>query len=244
MKRLVGIAVALVAALVLAGSASAQGGKKGKGGGDFGRIMLLANKDVQKDLKLGDEQVAKIKELSDKQAEIFKGFQDLDKEEKAARFKQMKEIGADFKKVIDDLTPEQTTRLKQLQIQQQGAGALFNPMISEKLDLSEEQQSKLKEMFKDSMQKRFALFKEFKEDKEGTTKKLAELTKELNAEAMKILSDDQQTKFKEMQGPAFKGTLPPAFGGGFGGMGMGMGMGGNETSRIEAVPAERRRLLL
>jgi len=191
-----------------------------------------------------DDQVAKVKELSDKQGEAFKEiFAIKDKDERGQKFKEMAE--ANKKAVNDLLQPEQTKRVAQLQIQQQGAGALLNnAKVSEKLDLSQDQKEKIMEVFKEAGPKFKELFKGFfqasKEEKEATQKQMAELQKGLLDDALKVLNDDQKKAFNELRGEPFKGTLPPAFGG-FGGMGMGMGMGATETAtQIEARHAPRR----
>jgi Spy/CpxP family protein refolding chaperone len=239
MRKLLVTTAALATVLVLAGSASAQG-KKGKfGKGGFGPFGLLMNADVQKDLKLTDEQITKIKELSDKQAAAFKElFGIQDKEERGKKFKEMNEAN---KKAIDDvLQPEQTKRLEQLQLQQGGAGALLRSKIKEKLDLTQDQVEKIQQLLKDAGPKFKEAFEGFfeasKEEKEATMKKVAEVSKSLLADALKILNDDQKKAFEEMRGAPYNGTLPF---GGFGGLGMGMG-GGGASLQVEPMRAPRR----
>jgi len=238
MRKLLAMTAALAAVLVLAGSASAQGkkGKFGKGGG--GPFGLLMNADVQKDLKLTDDQITKIKELSEKQGAAFKELGTI--EDKEERGRKRKELFEANKKAMDDvLQPDQTKRLEQLQIQQGGAMAiLYNPKVKEKLDLTQDQVEKVQQILKESGPKFKEAFDGFfeasKEDKEATMKKVAELNKSLLADAMKILNDDQKKAFEEMRGAPFNGTLPF---GGFGGMGMG---GGGASAQVEARHALRR----
>lgn len=209
-----GIAAAVLAALMLAGPASAQG-KKGKGGGGFGGPFgLLNNKDVQKDLKLSDDQIAMAKELATKQQEAFKKLKGLDKEEAAEK---IKELRADAKKKLDELLkPDQAKRLDEIQLQQAGPFAFFNPKVIEKLELSDEQKEKIQEVIKESFQKRLEIFKEFKDDREAMQKKLAEMNKAIMSEIRKSLKEDQKSEFKKMLGAPFKGALPPPGFGGFG----------------------------
>src|SRR5579859_4667024 len=71
MRRLAAITVAsLVVSLFVAGSAMAQGrggrgGRGGFGGGGGGLAFLIQNPQVQKELKLSEDQLAKIKEVTD-----------------------------------------------------------------------------------------------------------------------------------------------------------------------------------
>jgi Spy/CpxP family protein refolding chaperone len=312
MRKLLAMAAAVAAVLVMTGSASAQGKKGkfgfGKGGGG-GNFALLTNADVQKDLKLSEEQIkrldqlqiqqggfqvlltnAKVKEkldLSEAQTEkiqalqkdsftkfkeLFEGFKEASKEDKEATFKKMadlqkglledaiKVLNDDQKKAFEELrgppskeppgpgsleknlqlSEEQTKRLGQLQIQQQGTNALLSAKVSEKIDLKDDQKEKIMEILKEAGPKFKELFQGFfqasKEDREATMKKMAELQKSLLEDALKVLNDDQKKAFEELRGEPFKGVLPP---GGFGGMGMGMGMGG-ANFQIEAMRAPRR----
>jgi hypothetical protein len=127
------------------------------------------------------------------------------------------------------LTEEQTKRLGQLQIQQQGANALLNAKVSEKIDLKDDQKEKIMEVIKEAGPKFKEIFQGFnfkdasQEEREAVMKKRAELQKSVLDDALKVLNDDQKKVFEELRGEPFKGVLPL---GGFGGMGMGMGMGG------------------
>jgi len=311
MRKLLAMAAAVAAVLVMTGSASAQGkkGKFGKGGG--GNFGLLTNADVQKDLKLSEEQIKrldqfqvrqqgaqailnnpKVKEKLDlsqaqtekiqailkdsgtKIKELFQGFsfKDASQEERDAVFKKMAdlqkitldaaitELNDDQKKAFEELrgppskeppgpgsleknlqlSEEQTKRLGQLQIQQQGVNALlFNTKVTEKVDLKDDQKEKIMELFKEAGPKFKEIFQGFgqasKEEREAMTKKMAELQKSLLDDALKVLNDDQKKAFEELRGEPFKGVLPPAFGGG---MGMGMGMGG-ANFQIEARREQR-----
>jgi Spy/CpxP family protein refolding chaperone len=244
MRKLLALAAALAAVLLLTGTAAAQG-KKGKFGGGFGgKLFLLTGKDIQKDLKLSDEQITKAKEMSDKQAaerkELFGNIKD--KEERRTKFKEMTEAADKF--VEELLKPDQLKRLDQLQVQQGGAMALlYNPKISDKLDLSQDQREKIEEIFKEAGPKFKEIFQGFfeasKEEKEAAQQKMADLQKSLLADAIKILNDDQKKTYDGLRGEPFTGKFPqPNF------FGMGMGMGGNTSFQIEAMRAPRRPALV
>jgi hypothetical protein len=235
MRKLLGMAAVLAAVLMLSGTASAQG-KKGKGFGRFGfgldKLTLLTGPDVQKELKLTDDQVTKVKELSEKAAADRKeAFSGGDKQAGFAKFKEIRE--ASDKAVGELLKEGQAKRLAQLQVQQQGAGALLFGKVSEKLDLSQDQKEKIQEVFKESGPKFKEIFPLFKEDKEAAQKKMAELQKSLLEDALKVLNDDQKKTYEEMRGAPFTGKFPqPNF------FGMGMGMGG-ASIQLEARRAPR-----
>src|SRR5580765_1772277 len=103
MRRFFGITLPLLAVCMLAGNVVfAQGFGRGRGGfggmGGGGAGMLLGNPQVQKELKMNEDQVAKIGEI---QREMFAGFgqgggggfQNLSDEERQKRFEEMRKKG-------------------------------------------------------------------------------------------------------------------------------------------------------
>src|SRR6185312_17389164 len=84
MKRLGQITIVLAVAAMASGSAQAQqrGGRGAVGGFGGGSLFLLGQKSVQEELKLSEDQIKKVKELSDKQRESFRGLRDLSQEER------------------------------------------------------------------------------------------------------------------------------------------------------------------
>ena len=212
MKTIWTMTFALAAVALMLDSSTAQEKKKGfQFGGAFGgtSLTLLENKDVQKDLKLSADQVAKIDELAKKQKDM----------RDAKDFKGMVEFAKSSKKTIDELlSADQAKRVKQLQLQQRGAGAFGDEKVASELNLTDEQKSKLKDISKSYAEKRAEAFKGFKDNREQATKKLAEINKAMLDDAVAVLNAEQQTKWRAMLGEPFAGTLPPAFGpGGFGG---------------------------
>jgi hypothetical protein len=181
-----------------------------------GSLTLLENADVQKDLKLSDDQVKKITELAAKQkAAIAEIFKDLKGKE---AFDKMMELTKANQKVIGDvLNAKQNERLKQLELQQRGPRAFADPKIAKDLGLSDEQTTKVREILKESAKKLFELFKD-KPKPEEIQKKMAELNKGTTDELLKTLTDEQKKKWQELTGEPFQGTLPPSFFPGFGGV--------------------------
>jgi Spy/CpxP family protein refolding chaperone len=212
MKTLLGSTIVLAAIVLMAAPAHAQG-KKGRGfGGAFGSpLNLLANKDVQKDMKITDDQASKIKELADMRPKF-------DKDDAQGFFAKLKEFNETAKEKLKGiLSADQARRLEQLTVQQQGASALvFNKTVAEKLGLSDDQTSKIRELTKGAREKMKEIFQENQDDKDARQKKMAELQKSLLTDALKELTADQRIRWQELVGPAFQGTLPVAFGGGFG----------------------------
>ena len=212
MKRLFQIGLVVAIAAMACGTAQAQQRQRpggGPGGFGGGPLFLLGQKSVQEELKLSDEQVKQIKELADKQRESFQGLRDLSQEER--RTKMQEAAKTNDKAIGKILKPEQYKRVRQIALQQQGAGALrFNEEVAKALKINEEQKDKIKEI----QAKAFVELRGLGRDEEAR-KKRQELMKATNEKVMSVLTAEQKTKLKEMQGEPFKGEIErPQFGGG------------------------------
>lgn len=160
---------------------------------------LLHYQDVQKELKLSDDQISKIKTLLDKS---WKDYQELglDKENAAKK----KKIARDTFDALDKLlTPEQLHRMVQLQRQQLGPATFYDPGTARVLKLTTKQKDKMNEVLDKSALKRFELYND------KAFKKLAELDKKILSELLNVLDEEQQRGFQKMLGEPFKGKLPP-----------------------------------
>ena len=211
MKRLVQIGAVAALTVVLCGAAQAQqrqrpGGPGGFGGG--GVLFYLGQKSVQEELKLSDEQVKKIKELTEKQRESFQGLRDLSQEDRRAKMQELAK--ANDKAMGEILKAGQLKRAKQIALQQMGAGALRNEEVAKALNISEEQKDKIREIQAKSREEMQGLGRD-----EDARKKRQEIMKATTEKVMGVLTAEQKTKLKEMQGETFTGKIErPQFGGG------------------------------
>jgi Spy/CpxP family protein refolding chaperone len=211
--------VTLVAAVVAmtAGSALAQERQRQRPGGGFGgfgggTLFLLGQKSVQEELKLSDEQIKKVQELAQAQRSNRGDFQGLGREEiqkkLAERAKAQNEALA---KILD---AKQLKRAKQIALQQQtrfGLGfALNNEEVAKSLNITDEQKEKIRQIqgkVREEMQG-------VGFDEQGR-KKREEVMKAANERMESVLTAEQKTKLKEMQGEPFKGEIQrPQFGAG------------------------------
>ncbi|GIW81404.1 MAG: hypothetical protein KatS3mg105_3211 [Gemmatales bacterium] len=158
-------------------------------------VSLLKVPDVQKDLNLSEEQVAKIKEMAaaEEKARANAKGQGLQKLREVLKSHQ--------EKVASLLNDEQKKRLEQLQAQQRGIQA-----FSRQLEFTREQRQKIGELRKELYKEVVDLARNGKA--EEARKKAAEVAKKLNDEIYKVLTPEQQKKWKEMTGKPFKGELP------------------------------------
>jgi hypothetical protein len=225
LRRNVIIAGILLACGSMAVKASAQ---PGGGGGFFGRggsggtaAMLLAIPEVQAELKLSEDQKTKLDTISQDVREKarasfgqinFQELQNLTDEERQKKFDEMRKKADDVTKGVDDkvsgiLDVKQKDRLKQLQLQREGAMALIRPEVIKKLELTEEQQAKIKKVQEDGRPTGLnRLFDPNQTDEERTAarKKLQDQMEKVQKDCLAVLTDDQMLDWTNMCGKTFK----------------------------------------
>lgn len=221
------------------------GGGRGFGGGGFGfsEQALLGNEQVQKELELSADQVAKLTKLrEDSQAEMrkqFEGIRELPEDQRRAKFEEMRTKGEAAQKehrskVNEVLLPDQRERLKELAVQAQGTGALFNPETAEALKLTEEQKKKLETIREESGNKMRELFSGGRGQAGGPNEeartKMAEIRKESGDKSLAVLTSEQAAQFEKMKGEKSSIDFTQMRGGFGGGRGPGGGRpGGNNN---------------
>src|SRR5262249_49715554 len=192
-----------IAAVVLA--------QQPRGGGMMGAMnanagTLLANKTVQEELKMSEDQLAKVKDLGQKRQDMFKGFKDMSKEERQDAMKKMTE---ETEKIVKELKPEQTARLRQIQLQQVGVAVFVNEDISEelglvdegkKITLTDDQKEKIKEIGDQAMKDGMEMFKSGGGFGPDTMKKMQALQKEAKEKSANVLTSEQKKTWTEMTG--------------------------------------------
>ena len=202
MKRLTQIALVAAVAAMAASPALAQ--QRGFGGFGGNTVMLLGQKSVQEELKLSDEQVKQVEELSAKQREAFQGFGDLSQEERRTKMQEMTK--ANDKALAKILKSAQYKRVEQIALQQQTSRALAftlnNEEIAKELKITDEQKEKIREIQAKSREEMQGI-----ERNEEGFKKMQEIMKASNDKVKGVLSAEQKAKLKEMEGEPFKGKI-------------------------------------
>jgi Spy/CpxP family protein refolding chaperone len=212
MKRVMQITLAAAVAAMAVSPVLAQQRQRGFGGfGGMGTLLLLGQKSVQEELKLSDEQVKKVTELQEKQRESFQGLRDLSQEERRTKMQEITKTQNEALAKI--LKPEQLKRAKQIALQQQmrfGLGfVLNNEEVAKALKITDEQRDKIREIQRSA----FEEMRDLGRDEEGR-KKREEIRNATNEKVNGVLTAEQKTKLKELQGEPFKGKIEfPQFGG-------------------------------
>jgi Spy/CpxP family protein refolding chaperone len=165
-------------------------------------LFLLSQESVQKELQLSDDQVAKVKDLEQKQREAFRGLRDLSREERQKKTEE--QAKATRKAVSDVLKAEQQKRLEQISLQLAGARALSRSEVADTLKLTSEQKDKIKTIQEEARKERAGLRGNNNED---ARKKSAEIRKSSDEKVMNVLTTEQKSKLKELSGEPFKGEI-------------------------------------
>ncbi len=180
-------------------------GRGGGGGGGAPEVTLRA--DVSKELKIADDQKAKIiaarSGMMEKMGEVF---QNAGGDREAMQKGMADLIAASEKEVNAALTDAQKTRLKELWIQRQGNSAIQNEGVQKDLGFTDAQKAKVKELNEKSMEASQALFQKMRDqelDREQMQAAMAKNTEVMKVELGKILTAEQTAKLKAMGGVAF-----------------------------------------
>ena len=190
----------------------------GRGGFGFGGSLGILQRDSNaEELKLTDDQKAKIKELSEKQREdtrmrdVFGKMRDATDDERTALQAEIAKLtesirtqtDADLKQI---LMPEQFTRYRQLALQQRGVSAIGDSDVSGDLKLSDEQLAKLKAIAEESDKRRNEMFAKMREQGfggggEDMRTKMEEMRKEFEEKRFAVLTDAQRKQWEVLRGP-------------------------------------------
>ena len=241
------VSVAALWALLVASTAFAQGrggrggrgqgGPGGQGGMRASATMLLAMPEVQTELSLTDDEKKQIQTVSDDVRQQFRqgaqggqggqgGFQNFRNMSQEERTKAMADGQARFEKIAketDDklskiLTPEQSTRLKQLQVQYEGVNALTTNDIVTKLKVTDDQKTKIQKVIDDARAQRGQGGGFNRNATDAERQAAAKARRDARAKTLKdaqaVLDDDQLVQWGEMRGKDFK--FPDNMGGGRG----------------------------
>jgi len=212
----------LVLAAWLASPALGQPPFGGRGGGFGGPGMLLQNTGVQKELKLSDEQIQKIKDVTqkiqEKHKDDFAALAKVDQQERREKGQELfKTIGEETEKGLADvLKPEQSKRLKQIGLQQRGGQAFDDEEVQKDLKLTDDQKDKIKTLNEDARKEMREIFQNAQGNFREAGEKAAALRKETMEKVLALLTDEQKKAWKDMTGEPFEVRFEGTRGG-FGG---------------------------
>ncbi|MCA9110405.1 MAG: hypothetical protein KDA52_10680, partial [Planctomycetaceae bacterium] len=225
-QSVVTLLIVCFVAIMCAEVTQAQPGRGGRGGGrggDRGLLGTLRSDDVRSELNLTEEQIQQIEELGEQarnfgdNGDLFQRMRDAttDEEREALReemrsaFEQRRRESDEQLKSI--LNEQQTTRLQQVSLQQQGLRALGQDEVAESLGLTDDQKSQIKTLVEERDNARRELgFRASEEDR-------AKFDEEWNTKFAAVLTPQQQQSWQQRLGPplgsqdgtAATSTAPP-----------------------------------
>ena len=215
----------MVLGLVVLATAPAQAQRRG-GGRGFGSmrnnpLFMLRTPELQKELKLSDDQRADIGGLMSEALGAMQDLRDADEEERREIMQELMEEGRiELNKILDK---DQQKRLHEIQLQQQGPAGVVSAEVAKELKISEEQKGKIETIIEETGEAQRELFGELREggDREEVMQKVQALRKERDETVLALLSADQKKQWTTMLGEPFE--MPRR---GFGGGGRRGGGGG------------------
>jgi Spy/CpxP family protein refolding chaperone len=171
-----------------------------------GGAGLLVHKIMRKELKITDEQAARLDklrgDLNEEMHTMVAGLSGKERVEMILRITQIQhpvlilEIG----KI---LRPEQLARFEQIQLQLAGAYALARPDIEKTLKLTDEQKAKVQKIGETWSKATHDAIQKARANGQRATEGIAGLRKEVEASILEMLTPDQKTQWKTMIGPPF-----------------------------------------
>jgi hypothetical protein len=175
-------------------------------------LGLLRIEQVQKELKLNDEAVAKVEKLREKirgeMTEQYSAAREIEDREK--RFARYSELRDQYDRkaregLRDVLAREQMMRLYQIRMQVRAVvDSLENRYVARRLELTDEQKEKVATINKDVRARRSELFSGMRdatdEQRREAFEKYRKIRTDADEKALGMLTDEQKEAFEKMKG--------------------------------------------
>lgn len=206
------VVLMLGAAMAATAHAQTSSGSRRGFSGRGSLLGLLRIEQVQKELKLGEQDIAKITEIGSKireeAREQYTALREIeDAQQRRAKYTELADQ-SDRKareQLRDVLSREQMMRLYQIRMQVRSAvDSLANRYVARRLELTEDQQKKLAEVSKAAQDSRSGLFASFRDASEQQRREAYEKYRKIRSEAdekaLGVLTAEQKKAFEEMKG--------------------------------------------
>ena len=167
------------------------------------KLLLLRQKSVQKELDVSADVAKKVMAFTEQQSEAFGKAVGMAESERKTAVTQL--LGQNKKFLADTLNAKQNTRLDQLYLQVTAPYQLTKADTAKALNLTEDQQQKLKVLHKEYRKEMEDIF--FGKATEGRAEKFAKLREKTRTKILSILTEKQQAQAREVVGPPFTGEI-------------------------------------
>jgi hypothetical protein len=209
--RFFGKLVLTLGALSLLASPALAQGRGGSGGGAAGFLMAP---NVQKELKLTNEQVRKVQEILREIRERHQGdytaLRDASTDVRWAKMATLNETVSDEVKKALSFSAEQSRRFDQIGLQAHGLQAFAHPTVQEKLKLTADQKSKIHEIAEATRSSFERAYNKDASEQERTEarNKRAVTQKQDMTKVQALLTDDQKKAWDELIGERIEIQYP------------------------------------
>jgi Spy/CpxP family protein refolding chaperone len=203
----------VVLAFVLGAAVADQAQAQRSGGRGRGSLLgLLSIEQVQKELKLDDEAIAKVEKLREKirgeMTEQYSAARNIeDREKRSAKNAELRnQYDQKAREGLRDVVArEQMMRLYQIRMQVRDVvDSLENRYVARRLELNDVQKEKLAKINKDAQAKRSELFSGIRdasdEQRRERFEKYRKLRTETGEQALGVLTAEQKKAFEDMKG--------------------------------------------
>jgi gas vesicle protein len=215
MMRFFGKLVLTLGALaLLASPAWAQAQTQGRGGFGGGAAGFLMAPNVQKDLRLTNAQVRKVqetlREIRERHQGDYSALRDASPDVRWVKMATLNETVSDEVKKALSFSAEQSKRFDQISLQAHGLQAFANRTVEEKLKLTDDQKSKIREIVEATRTSFAGAFNKDASEQQRTDarNKRAATQKENMSKVQALLTDDQKNSWKELTGEPIEIQYP------------------------------------
>src|SRR4051812_44425024 len=169
---------------------------------------------VQKDLNLTDAQVKKVqetlREMRERHQTDYSALRDASPDVRWTKMATLNETVSDEVKKALSFSAEQSKRFDQISLQVHGLQAFANPTVDEKLKLTNDQKSKIRETVEATRSSFAGAFNKDASEQERTDarNKRAATEKENMTKVQALLTDDQRAAWKELTGEPIEIQYP------------------------------------
>ncbi len=216
-RSLTMLAMALMLGAVFVAATQAQERERSRRGfgGRSSRsslLGLLGREQVQKAMKLSEEQTAKVKEVVEKlgtemreQYAALREIEDRQEQREKATALSDEFDGKIREQLRDVVEREQLMRLYQIRMQYRPAiDSLANRYVAGRLELTDQQKEKLAQIAKDSQAKQSELYGTMGdasgEQRSEVYRKIRQIRNDADEKALGVLTAEQKESFEEMKG--------------------------------------------
>jgi hypothetical protein len=203
MKTLITLATMLGATVLAATPAQAQGFRGGTGA----RYLLLANKSVQRELKLSNVQADRVTRIVEEVgSRTRQKLEDIPDDQRRTKAPAILRAASDEVRTAAKavLRAEQLSRFDQIVRQSQGVQAFLDPTVQERLRLTDEQKSSFRELADSVRTEMGELRRGLLEDRDGTARKMAAVRTTALEKGVGLLNDGQKSTWRDMIGMPFE----------------------------------------